>query len=385
MYDLIIDTVESFNKKLDKFNNENKKQLHLIDKSNKFIIHDLFIDSDKPDNPNLSDDIIKLIKDNKQINTFMIKLQNNIIIIIHIDKHNKFINFIGSDIYFESIKSYLNPLIDKYQYKMNYINLNPPLVIISATDNKSGKQFNVIDDSVLEAGTKQRALAELLVNIHNDYYDKYGTMVEFCYVGPSNAVGQYALAYVASLLGYKVKLFLVGKPTEISKKSKLAKANIKYLNANMAIAEEIGKQWENENKKSRKLIEFGLDFPGYKDKLVESIKSAWDNRDNKDNIKDDPKRMFVPCGSTVLINTLYKVFPNTKFFAVRVGKSIWPDQLDMTRTTIIDYIKETNITFAKDARIMPPYKSIPTYDAKVWEMAIKYGESGDYIWNVSGI
>ena len=54
--------------------------------------------------------------------------------------------------------------------------------------------------------------------------------------------------------------------------------------------------------------------------------------------------------------------------------------LDLKRTKL--YVSP--ITFYNNARIKPPYNSVINYDAKLWEFFIKFGNNGDYIWNVGG-
>ena len=39
--------------------------------------------------------------------------------------------------------------------------------------------------------------------------------------------------------------------------------------------------------------------------------------------------------------------------------------------------------FWKPDNIMPPYQSIPEYDAKVWQFVLDKGEHNDIIWNTA--
>jgi hypothetical protein len=88
--------------------------------------------------------------------------------------------------------------------------------------------------------------------------------------------------------------------------------------------------------------------------------------------------MWVVGGSATLLNALYKVFPDTVFKVVQVGKKIWPDQLDLKRTEL--FVSDEKFTDV--AKIQPPYPTVKTYDAKLWKYVLEHGEDGDYVWNV---
>ncbi len=92
----------------------------------------------------------------------------------------------------------------------------------------------------------------------------------------------------------------------------------------------------------------------------------------------NPRRIWLVVGSGTTLNSLYKVFPKTFFNAVQVGKKVWEDQMDLTRTKL--YISDEK--FWNVAKIQPPYATVATYDAKAWKYILKYGRDGDYIWNV---
>jgi hypothetical protein len=63
---------------------------------------------------------------------------------------------------------------------------------------------------------------------------------------------------------------------------------------------------------------------------------------------------------------------------VQVGKKIWPDQLENKKHKL--FIANEN--FTENALIQPPYKTVPWYDAKLWQFFIKNKKKGDCIWNV---
>ena len=79
----------------------------------------------------------------------------------------------------------------------------------------------------------------------------------------------------------------------------------------------------------------------------------------------------------VFANLLKDTFINV----VQVGKSV------IVPKNLKDRIKLwwSPQKFNEIPKILPPYKSIKNYDAKVWQFVLQHGVSGDYIWNVAGI
>jgi hypothetical protein len=63
---------------------------------------------------------------------------------------------------------------------------------------------------------------------------------------------------------------------------------------------------------------------------------------------------------------------------VQVGRTIWPDQVEGKRVQL--YVAPEK--FGQLAKSQPPYKTVPWYDAKVWQFVQRHGKNGDYIWNV---
>jgi len=92
-----------------------------------------------------------------------------------------------------------------------------------------------------------------------------------------------------------------------------------------------------------------------------------------------PKRVWLVAGSGTLLNILYKVFPTSHFGVIQVGKKIWPDQLELARTVL--YVAEEK--FFELSKYPPPYPSVATYDAKVWQFVLQFAENGDLVWNVA--
>ncbi len=135
-------------------------------------------------------------------------------------------------------------------------------------------------------------------------------------------------------------------------------------------------------------MEFGFDSPEFRMELAARIIEAADKSESlvsSISLTADIRNSFkgtvwLVAGSGTLLNVLYGVFPSAHFGVVQVGKTIWPDQTDETRTTVY----KAPEGFYDEAQQQPPYPSASRYDAKLWQFARTHGESGDIIWNVAG-
>jgi 1-aminocyclopropane-1-carboxylate deaminase/D-cysteine desulfhydrase-like pyridoxal-dependent ACC family enzyme len=243
---------------------------------------------------------------------------------------------------------------------------NPPVVV--SKHKHKGKTFSVFRDDFLVGGTKQRALVPFI--------EKHSKYDEFVYAGPTTGYAQVALAYATHLTGKKAILFLDKWTPRTAltsfaaefKSVKLCEIKNGYLKVISARA----KKYVKTNKKSL-MLEFGGNQPDYIKLLYKSLKDA------TSHIKVVPARIWLVAGSATILACLYKLYPNTHFMVVQVGKTIWPDQINERTTLFISKEK-----FYDVAKKQPPYPTVATYDAKLWTFFLKHGKTGDFIWNVGG-
>ena len=66
---------------------------------------------------------------------------------------------------------------------------------------------------------------------------------------------------------------------------------------------------------------------------------------------------------------------------VQVGKTVWPDQLENKSA----HLFKAPEGFGDRALSQPPYPTVPWYDAKLWQFAVKNWVEGDCIWNVGAV
>jgi hypothetical protein len=218
--------------------------------------------------------------------------------------------------------------------------------------------FKIIQDGILPGGTKQRAAVTFLKTI---------SARVVVYAGPSSGLAQIALSLAAPIANKEFIMFTDDLPNPLKD---LGKKYSKYYEfaAPLKIIAEKARDFCTQT--GAELLPFGLESMDFKNILAGAIREA---------VKfEAPRRLWVVAGSATLLNALYCVFPNTFFCTLQVGRKIWWDQIDLSRTKLF---KET-IPFNKPAEDLPPYESIITYDAKIWKWVKKYGEPGDYIWNV---
>lgn len=251
--------------------------------------------------------------------------------------------------------------------------LNPPIVVENIKYNNN--TYKLIQDTYLLSGSKQRGYT---------YFKKLkeSGIDIIISVASSHGYGQFALSYCCHLLNLKCYLFIQKHPirTDITNDAmKYNKHIIEVKNKNnkyVSMKDLFDKATLLEQKlikqnKNVKLLKLGLDNEEYIQDFSFNIKNAF-----KYDIQ--PKRIWVAAGSATLARTLSKAFPNAIILLVQVGKTIWPDLLEGMNHKL--YISKTS--FLQNAKILPPYTSLSNYDAKIWEFVIKFGENGDFIWNV---
>ena len=250
---------------------------------------------------------------------------------------------------------------------------NPPIVISehTASINQRNINYKVFRDDYLIGGTKQRALIPLIEKINKEKY---------IYAGPAQGYAQIALAYTCKIMHKKAVLFLP-KPMGNSKRTALTNYAMSFgsvelheIPADLKTLQKHASDYADKNTDGH-LLAFGGNEPVYLTELCKSIKYALPPQLKLK--KNNPTRIWLVAGSATILNVLYKVFPDTHFCVVQVGKKIWPDQLN-DRTTL--YISTES--FLDRAVIQPPYPSVATYDAKLFTFFLKHGLDGDYIWNV---
>jgi hypothetical protein len=253
----------------------------------------------------------------------------------------------------------------KYVWKKSKFEPNPKIIIDPVTwENKT---FNVVRDDLLPGGTKQRG-HNIIAKISQN---------EVVYAGPWNGFAQVALSIACKMHKKKATIFMTRSDYKTNIRARMYGGNIREI-PNSTLKELQNKAQQYAIEHDAFVMPFGFDSDEFRLELRERLKEALEGNTLLNRSFDGT--IWLAAGSATLLNVLYSVFPNAKFQVVQVGKKIWNDQLDLSRTKL--YIAPEK--FYEDAKLLPPYPHASTYDAKLWRFVIEYGSNGDVIWNVAG-
>jgi len=201
-----------------------------------------------------------------------------------------------------------------------------------------------------------------------------------------------ALSYVChTLCGRRVTLFLQKDRNQSAPISAVAEkeyqAKVYYFSKPLKEVQQLAEDYVNRENELGKgeifLVPFGLDSEDYNLIFEKQLRKVIG-----DNI--NPKRIWMSVGSGTILRVLGKIWPETQFMPVQVGKKLYEDQYTpelwhrLGGKERIDQLTAPQRFFeAVSEDLRPPYPSVATYDAKVWQFILEYGEEGDYVWNVA--
>ena len=230
------------------------------------------------------------------------------------------------------------------------------------------RRFHVINDAEkFQGGSKERALP-VLVKLAN----QYGTLV---YAGPKTGYAQIILSIAAQQAGKKAVLFLQSYDDHETSMTERARKLGAIINYRKEKIQDLEREAENYiSKHGGYNIKFGLK----ETEICSVMANTMEKEIQITNFPVEVKRIWLVAGSCMLLQTLYKMFPKAIFVVIQVGMTIWPDLYNQANTVIFEH----KLAFPVSTQILPPYDSIASYDAKVWEYVEKFGSEGDYIWNV---
>jgi hypothetical protein len=221
--------------------------------------------------------------------------------------------------------------------------------------------FKVIDDGEFLYGTKAKMADFFISQIREE---------ALVYVAPRTGYAPFSLCYLAKK--YNKKLYLVMPASKEA--SEHQRTAIEYGGIPIFLripAMPTANIWAKQfaEKIGAKFLPFGL-----KHEMV----VAGGIRVFYDNFKDmEIKTMWSVMSTGVLSRSLQIALPNTKFHAVAVARNIQDGELG--RAKFYTHSKP----FLKEAKIIPPFDCIRTYDAKGWELLKENGKPGDWFWNVA--
>ena len=221
--------------------------------------------------------------------------------------------------------------------------------------------YNVIDDGDFQYGTKAKMGDFMISQVKED------TLV---YVAPRTGYAPYSLTYLAKKYNKKLVLFMPASKEASEHQLRVIEDGATPIFIKTPAMPTIN-GWAKEfsQKIGAKYLPFGLKHEQVVAGGVKIFHEAF-----KDKVIP---RMWSVFSTGVLSRTLQIALPNVDFSAVAVARNVQPGELG--RAKFYTYHKE----FLKDCDSDTPFDCIKTYDAKGWEYMKKYGQLGDWFWNVA--
>ncbi len=227
----------------------------------------------------------------------------------------------------------------------------------------------VVRDDLLSYGSKIRSLDYLI-----GHDPKSKDVKEWVFGGcPATGYAQISLPYVANQYGKKVTLFMAKRSMEnlhpFQKLSLELGANIEWVNMGMlTVTKSRAKKYVDENPKDRKLLPLGLEHPTVIASMIKVARS----------IDYTPTEIWSVGSSGTLSRSLQLAFPDVPVHIVSVGHKMSEREIGRAK------LWRSTYAFNKPCKEseMPPFPSVPTYDAKAWSFVKKYAKPGALFWNV---
>ena len=228
--------------------------------------------------------------------------------------------------------------------------------------------YNIIDESVsCEVGYKARSGEFFIQHIVNQ------GVKEIVYVQPRRGFAGISLSWLCKK--YNLNLTLVMPSSkEISDHQALCiELGAKPLFARIAAmpnANSLAKKYAKAT--NSYYVPLGLNHPLV---IAGGVKCIYDYFKDKDK----PNTMWSVISTGVLTRTLQIALPYTEFKAVAVARNI--QQGELGKAHFYSYHKPFN---SKSDSIPNNFDSEDSYDAKGWDYMVKYGQKGDWFFNVAG-
>lgn len=221
--------------------------------------------------------------------------------------------------------------------------------------------FQIVRDDLIGGGSKMRFA---------DYLIKSNKEIEEWVYGSSPATGyaQISLSYLCRKYGKKAVIFMADRAVEKRHPYQLAAidagADMRWVpNGMLSVTEKRARDYVSGSPKTRRLLPIGFDDPTVIASIIRVAQS----------MPIQPKEVWTVGSSGTLTRGLQLAWPNAEFHCVRVGH---------TGTYGRAKIYKSPYAFNKPTKVLPPFPSAPTYDAKAWEFMLEHASPGALFWNV---
>lgn len=232
--------------------------------------------------------------------------------------------------------------------------LSPPVV-------EEHEGILVVRDDLIGGGSKMR-FADYLIRSQPEIKEwVYGS-------SPATGYAQISLAHLCTKYDKKAVVFMADRAVEKRHPYQLqaieAGAIMNWVpNGMLSVTEKRARDYVAEDPTCRRLLPIGFDHPT----VVASIARVARGMDVQ------PSEVWTVGSSGTLTRGLQLAWPRSSFHCVRVGHSGSYGNAK---------IYKSEYAFNKPTKVLPPFPSAPTYDAKAWEFIKDHASPGALFWNV---
>ena len=219
--------------------------------------------------------------------------------------------------------------------------------------------FYVVRDDLLAGGSKCRMIYDLIASGDNE---------EWVYASPAQGYAQVALAICTAMCGKRTIIYMA-KSKEmhpLTRKAWEYGAEIRMVPMGfLSNLTAKANRYVQQNPKSA-LVPFGADHPKVRDQMGRAVEL----------IPYKPKEVWSVLSTGTLSRGIQRGWPQAQFNGVMVGHV--PDVLQRGVARVF----KAPGAYTQNTRVIPPFPSARSYDAKVWQFMLKYANKGAAFWNV---
>ena len=218
----------------------------------------------------------------------------------------------------------------------------------------------VVRDDMYPGGTKARFIPEHIAGCS-----------ECGYATPAEGGAQTAIAHVARAMGKRATLFVAARSSPHSRTLRASRDGARIVLVRPGYLSCVRSRARSYCAVSGALLlPFGLDVPCAGRVIADEARL----------IDYDPDEVWCAGGSGVLVRALSKAWPLARKHVVQVGKSLAAKDVAGAAVHVHP------LAYSQRARYSPPFPSDPHYDAKAWEMCVRYRDPSRKVlfWNVTG-
>ncbi len=223
------------------------------------------------------------------------------------------------------------------------------------------KGFLIVRDDLLGGGSKVR-FADYLITSNPEVEEwVYGS-------SPATGYAQISLSCLCRKYGKKSVIFMADRSAEKRHPYQLQAIDEGAImhwipNGMLSVTEKRARDYVSDSPTSRRLLPIGFDHPS----VLASVVRVAQSMDVK------PSEVWTVGSSGTLTRGLQLAWPDAEFHCVRVGHSGEYGRAKIYKSTY---------AFNKATKVLPPFPSAPTYDAKAWEFMLEHASPGALFWNV---